>query len=281
MYRAKRRGGARYELFDDAMQSQAVSRALTERALRRALDRDELRMLFQPEFDLATGRRVAVEALLRWDHPVRGLVMPGEFLRVAEETGVIVPMGVWVLTQACDAAHASTSDGAPLTVSTNVSARQLQRPDFPDIVGRIVRETGVDPARLRLEVAESVLLEDLDAMGNALCALKDLGLQLAIDDFGTGGSSLTYLRRFPVDELKIDQMFVEGLGRSATDDAIVAATIDIAHALDMIVSAEGVETEAQRLRLIEFGCDRAQGFHLGMPEPLPPPRLVLVQQQPA
>ena len=281
MYRAKRRGGARYELFDDAMQSQAVSRALTERALRRALDRDELRMLFQPEFDLATGRRVAVEALLRWDHPMRGLVMPGEFLRVAEDTGVIVPMGVWVLNQVCEAALASSDEDQPITISTNVSARQLQRPDFPEIVTRIVRESGVDPTRLRLEVAESVLLDDLDAMGDALCALKDIGLQLAIDDFGTGGSSLTYLRRFPVDELKIDQMFVEGLGRSATDDAIVAATIDIAHALDMIVSAEGVETEAQRLRLIEFGCDRAQGFHLGMPEPLRPPRLVLVQQQPA
>jgi diguanylate cyclase (GGDEF)-like protein/PAS domain S-box-containing protein len=281
MYRAKRRGGARYELFDDAMQSQAVSRALTERALRRALDRDELRVVFQPEFDLATGRRVAVEALLRWDHPVRGLVMPGEFLRVAEDTGVIVPMGAWVLSQACEAAQASADDEHPLTVSTNVSARQLQRPDFPEMVGRIVGESGVDPTTLRLEVAESVLLDDLDAMGDALCALKDIGLQIAIDDFGTGGSSLTYLRRFPVDELKIDQMFVEGLGRSATDDAIVAATIDIAHALDMIVAAEGVETEAQRLRLIEFGCDRAQGFHLGMPEPLPPPRLVLVQQQPA
>jgi EAL domain-containing protein (putative c-di-GMP-specific phosphodiesterase class I) len=208
--------------------------------------------------------------------------MPGEFLRVAEDTGVIVPMGLWVLQQACQAARASAATHQfPVTVSTNVSARQLQRPDFPEIVGRLVRESGVDPETLRLEVAESVLLDDLDAMGDALCALKDLGLQLAIDDFGTGGSSLTYLRRFPVDELKIDQMFVEGLGRSATDDAIVAATIDIAHALDMIVAAEGVETEAQRLRLIEFGCDRAQGYHLGMPEPLPVSRLVLVEHQPA
>jgi EAL domain-containing protein (putative c-di-GMP-specific phosphodiesterase class I) len=283
MYRAKRRGGARYELFDEAMHTQAVSRLLTERALRRALDRDELRVLFQPEFDLASGTRVAVEALLRWEHPVRGLVVPGDFLRVAEETGVIVPMGAWVFTQACAVARAHRHQGEdpPLTVSINVSARQLQRPDFPELVASTAREAGVDPAGLCLEIAESTLLDDLDTTAEALRALKEIGVQLAIDDFGTGGSSLTYLRRFPFDELKIDRMFVEGLGRSAADDAIVAATIDMAHALDMVVSAEGVETEEQRLRLVDLGCDRAQGYHLGAPEELTPPRLVLVRQQPA
>jgi EAL domain-containing protein (putative c-di-GMP-specific phosphodiesterase class I) len=134
---------------------------------------------------------------------------------------------------------------------------------------------------LCLEVSESALLEDLDTMGDALSALKDVGVQLAIDDFGTGGSSLTYLRRYPFDQLKIDRMFVEGLGRSAADDAIVAATIDMAHALGMVVSAEGVETEEQQQRLAELGCDRAQGYHLGAPEELATPRLVLVRQQPA
>jgi diguanylate cyclase (GGDEF)-like protein/PAS domain S-box-containing protein len=283
MYRAKRRGGARHELFDEAMHTQAVSRLLTERALRRALDRDELRVLFQPEFDLATGERVAIEALLRWEHPVRGLVVPGDFLRVAEETGMIVPMGEWVLVQACEVARAHRHQGVdtPTTVSINVSARQLQRPDFPELVARSARDAGVDPASLCLEVAESALLDDLDTMTEALRALKDIGVQLAIDDFGTGGSSLTYLRRFPFDELKIDRMFVEGLGRSAADDAIVAATIDMAHALDMVVSAEGVETEEQRLRLVDLGCDRAQGYHLGAPQELTTPRLVLVRQQPA
>ncbi|HEY3673708.1 MAG TPA: EAL domain-containing protein [Acidimicrobiia bacterium] len=283
MYRAKRRGGARHELFDDAMHTQAVSRLLTERALRRALERDELRVLFQPEFDLATGDRVAVEALLRWDHPVRGLVSPGDFLRVAEETGMIVPIGAWVFTQACEVARSTrhSGDPVPLTVSVNVSARQLQRPDFPEVIARTARDAGVDPTTLCLEVAESALLDDLDATADALRALKDVGVQLAIDDFGTGGSSLTYLRRFPFDELKIDRMFVEGLGRSAADDAIVAATIDMAHALGMVVSAEGVETEEQRLRLVDLGCDRAQGFHLGAPEALAAPRLVLVHQLPA
>jgi diguanylate cyclase (GGDEF)-like protein/PAS domain S-box-containing protein len=283
MYRAKRRGGARHELFDEAMHTQAVSRLLTERALRRALDRDELRVLFQPEFDLASGERVGVEALLRWDHPVRGIVVPGDFLRVAEETGIIVPMGAWVLTQVCEVARATRHDerDGPLTVSTNVSARQLQRPDFHEVVARAARDAGVDPTTLCLEVAESALLDDLDTMAEALRALKDVGVQLAIDDFGTGGSSLTYLRRFPFDTLKIDRMFVEGLGRSAADDAIVAATIDMAHALGMVVSAEGVETEEQRRRLVDLGCDRAQGYHLGAPEALTTPRLELVRRQPA
>ena len=284
MYRAKRRGGARHELFDEAMRTQAVSRLLTERALRRALQQDELRVLFQPQFELATGRRIAVEALLRWNHPVRGLVMPGDFLRVAEETGIIVPIGEWVLERACDLLRSPAADGSAgerLSVATNVSARQLQRPDFPALVARALQDFAVDPDRLCLEVAESALLDDLDATGDTLRALKELGVRLAIDDFGTGGSSLTYLRRFPFDELKIHNMFVEGLGRSAADDAIVAATIDMAHALGMIVAAEGVETEEQRARLRELGCDRAQGYHLGPPEELAARRLVLVEQRPA
>jgi diguanylate cyclase len=212
-------------------------------------------------------------------------VMPGDFLRVAEETGIIVPIGEWVLGKACELersfASESTNDDVRRSVSTNVSARQLQRPDFPDVVARAVRDYAIDPATLCLEVAESALLDDLDTTNEALRALKDIGVQLAIDDFGTGGSSLTYLRRFPFDELKIDHMFVEGLGRSAADDAIVAATIDMAHALGMIVAAEGVETEAQRVRLCELGCDRAQGYHLAPPENVTPRRLVLVEQRPA
>ncbi|MDQ1430589.1 MAG: hypothetical protein QOF40_1191, partial [Actinomycetota bacterium] len=284
MYRAKRRGGARHELFDEAMHTQAVSRLLTERALRRALRQDELRVLFQPQFDLATGDRVAVEALLRWEHPVRGLVMPGEFITVAEETGIIVPIGEWVLERACELSRTSTvdgPDGAPLAISTNVSARQLQRSDFPALVARVVRDFAVDPTTLCLEIAESSLFDDLDATTEALRALKDLGVQLTIDDFGTGGSSLTYLRQFPFDELKVDGTFIEGLGRSSADDAIVAATIDMAHALGMIVAAEGIETEEQRIRLVELGCDRGQGFHLAPPEEIVSRRLVLVEQQPA
>ncbi len=284
MYRAKRRGGARHELFDEAMHTQAASRLLTERALRSALEHDELRVLFQPQFDVASGAPVALEALLRWDHPARGLVKPGDFLKVAEETGVIVPIGEWVLRRACELARTSNGGGAKdgtLAVSTNVSYRQLHRADFPALVACVVREYAIDPATLCLEIAERALLDDLDATSEALRALKDLGVQLAIDDFGTGGSSLTYLRRFPFDELKVDRMFIEGLGRSAADNAIVAATIDMAHAIGMIVAAEGVETEEQLLLLRDLGCDRAQGYHLAAPEEILAPRLVLVEQQPA
>ena len=207
------------------------------------------------------------EALLRWAHPTRGLVMPADFIGVAEETGMIVPIGRWVLEQAC--AHARRTEGAPdapTGVSINISGRNLLRTDYPEFVGRCVEEHGLDPARLCLEISEIALLDDLEVTSEALRALKDLGVRLAIDDFGTGGSSLTYLRQFPFDELKIDSSFIAGVGMSAADDAIVAATIDMAHALGMIVAAEGVETELQRARLVELGCDRAQGYLLAAPE---------------
>jgi diguanylate cyclase (GGDEF)-like protein/PAS domain S-box-containing protein len=284
MYRAKSLGGARYELFDQAMHTEAVARLLTERGLREALERHELRVLFQPQFELASGARVADEALLRWAHPVRGLVPPSEFIDVAEETGLIVPIGNWVLEQACQHASRTRRDSSregTLRVSVNVSARQLLRPDFTRTVRAALREFDLDPPSICLEIAEHLLLDDHESTTLALEELKDLGLRLAIDDFGTGGSSLTYLRRYPFDELKIDRTFVAGLEQSAADDAIVAATIDMAHALRMVVTAEGVESELQRVRLVELGCDRGQGYHLAPPEALPARHLELVRQRPA
>jgi diguanylate cyclase (GGDEF)-like protein len=284
MYRAKSLGGARYELFDQAMHTEAVTRLLTERGLREALERHELRVLFQPQFELASGERIADEALLRWAHPVRGLVAPSEFIDVAEETGLIVPIGTWVLEQACQRASRGRREPGredALGVSVNVSARQLLRPDFARTVRATLREYDLDPSSMCLEIAEHVLLDDHDSMTLALEELKDLGVRLAIDDFGTGGSSLTYLRRYPFDELKIDRTFVAGLEQSAADDAIVAATIDMAHALGMIVAAEGVESEIQRVRLVELGCDRAQGYHLAPPEAPPTRHLELVRRLPA
>ncbi|HEX5587176.1 MAG TPA: EAL domain-containing protein [Acidimicrobiia bacterium] len=285
MYRAKRRGGGRFELFDHAMHTQAVTRLLTERALRQSLDREELRVLFQAQFDLATNERVAVEALLRWEHPVRGMIPPGDFLAVAEETGLIVPIGEWVMDDICDRLHLAALDDASahaaLPMSVNVSARQLLQANFTDRVRRALLTRELDPQLLCLEVAERVLLDDQDSIRDTLHALKNLGLRLAIDDFGTGGSSLTYLRRYPFDELKIDGTFVAGLDKSAADDAIVAATIDMAHALGMTVAAEGIETEEQRVRLAELGCERGQGYHLAPPEALDERHLRLVRRLPA
>jgi EAL domain-containing protein (putative c-di-GMP-specific phosphodiesterase class I) len=296
MYRAKRRGGARVELFDEAMHTQAVARLLTERALRHALAQDELRVVFQTQFALSDSTALSDEALLRWLHPTRGLISPAEFLPVAYETGMIVPIGRWVLEQACaHAARAQLAGRAPTAVSVNVAGSNLLRADYPTIVRETLEAHGLAPEQLCLEISEITLLDDLELTSGALRALKELGIRLAIDDFGTGGSSLTYLRQFPFDELKIDPSFVAGLGRSAADDAIVAATIDMAHALGMVVAAEGVETEQQRERLVDLGCDRAQGYLLSEPAPdahAPSslghdrraedrPRLQIVRDQPA
>ncbi len=284
MYRAKSRGGGRYELFDQHMHTQAVARLLTERALRQSLDRDELRVVFQPQFDLLTGERVASEALLRWDHPVRGLVTPCDFIAVAEETGLIVPIGEWVLGEACHRAELARLDrdeDVQLPVSVNVSARQLFHSGFVDHVRQTLVAHDLEPFELCIEVAERMLLDDHEPVREALHALKDLGVRLAIDDFGTGGSSLTYLRRYPFDELKIDGTFVAGLARSTADDAIVAATIDMAHALGMTTAAEGIESEAQRVRLVELGCERGQGYHLAGPDAGDARHLRLVQLRPA
>jgi len=270
LYRAKAKGGARHELFDEAMHTSAVVRLLTERALRRAIDHDELRVWYQPQIDIATRETVAVEALVRWQHPVRGIVGPNEFIDVAEETGLIVPIGAWVLDQACAQTAAwrgPTSLGRPRTVSVNLSARQLARPDLPARIAAILRDRGTDPQTVCLEITESVLLDDLESTADAVRALKDLGLRLAIDDFGTGYSSLAYLKRFSFDELKIDRSFVDGVGEDETDDAIVAATIDLAHALGLVVAAEGIETEAQFERLAELGCDLVQGYLFARPQP--------------
>jgi diguanylate cyclase (GGDEF)-like protein len=263
MYRAKERGRARHEVFDRDLHERAMSRLLTEQELRHALADGQLRVHYQKQVDLATGQTVGLEALVRWQHPVRGLVGPADLVPIAEETGLIVPIGAWVLERACE-------DAAPRpdSVSVNLSPRQLADPSLVDTVRAALRTTGLPPERLCLEITEGVLLDDSENTTAVLHALHHLGVRLAIDDFGTGYSALSYLKRFPFDELKIDQSFVAGLGDGAPDDAIVAATITMAHALGMIVNAEGVETEAQLRRLRLLGCDRAQGFFLARPVPL-------------
>ena len=270
MYRAKEQGGGRYLLFDEVTRTRAVQRMEDEGALRLAIQREEFRVYFQPEVSIETNQVVGLEALVRWEHPDRGLVAPGEFIALAEETGLIVPIGAWVLAEACRIAQpwqAARPADDPLTLRVNVSARQLADDTLPALVSRVLHETRIDPAHLCLEVTESVLIEDPESSATTLGALKALGVQLAVDDFGTGYSSIEYLRRFPVDCLKIDRSFIRGLPHNTQDVAIVAAVVDLAHALSLSVAAEGVETAAQLGKLQARGCDTAQGFYFARPQP--------------
>ena len=273
MYRAKERGRDRCEFFDAVMRTEAVARLETQSALHRAVERDELRLHYQPVVDLASGEVRGVEALVRWARPHHGLVGPGAFIPLAEETGLIVPIGKWVLEEAARqvALWQEARPGQRLTVNVNLSAAQLRQPDLVDNLAAVIDTYGIDPGALCLELTESTFMEEAEGHGAALAALKALGVNLAMDDFGTGYSSLTYLKRFPVNVLKIDQAFVGGLGRDASDTAIVRSVIDLAHALGLTVVAEGVETADQAAHLCRLGCDLAQGYYFA--RPLPPDEL--------
>jgi diguanylate cyclase (GGDEF)-like protein len=270
LYQAKEAGRARYAIFDTAMSEAALERAALEAELRLALEHGELVLHYQPKVDLASGRVIGLEGLVRWQHPTRGLLPPGVFIPLAEETGLIRPLGLWVLAEACRQARFwyDANPLHPLVVSVNVSAVQLRQADFVQAVARILAETGVAPACIQLEITESVLMLDADRAAAMLKALKGLGLGLALDDFGTGYSSLGYLKRFPIDTVKIDRAFVGGLGRDPEDTAIVRAVIGLAHTLGLHVVAEGVETEDNLRRLLELGCELGQGYHFA--RPLPP-----------
>ena len=268
MYRAKARGRGRYELFDEAMRTTLLARVRLETELRRALDRGELEVYYQPVIDLATGRPVSTEALVRWQHPERGLVGPLEFIPIAEETGLIALLGVQVLEYACRQTAAWQRDIDPaIGVSVNVSGRQVVNPLFPAQVAAMAEHSGLRPGTLALEITETVLMEEADSPATILDSLQEYGLRLVLDDFGTGYSSLSRLKRFPLDVLKIDRSFVSGMHGNADDRAIVKATIDMAHAVGLTVVAEGVETREQEQYLRDFGCDRAQGYLYARPQP--------------
>ncbi len=238
--------------------------------LRHALERDQLRVYYQSIVSLANGRTEEVEALLRWEHPHRGLVMPAHFIAIAEETGLIVPIGQWVLEEACRQAgrwHAGGAEALPLVVSVNLSARQFKHPELAADIGRAVRTTGFDPYRLKLEITESVVMDDADAAVATLHGLKALGIQLAIDDFGTGYSSLSSLKRLRVDTLKVDRPFVDGIAHNAQDKAIVRSIVSLAKTLGLRVTAEGIETPAQQAKLKALGCEQGQGYLFARPMP--------------
>jgi diguanylate cyclase (GGDEF)-like protein len=268
MFMAKREGPNRWELFDAQLREQVHRRRDTEVALQGALERDELRLMYQPIVRLATGDITGFEALVRWARPGVGLVGPGEFIELAEETHLIHEIGAWVFEQAARQValwNSQHPDRAPLTISVNVSPRQFGHPGFVERLERIIRRTGVDPQSLLLEITESVLVSGADQGLALLENIKRLGLRLAIDDFGTGYSALAYLRQFPVDVVKIDRVFMEELGRLAVDTTVVAAIIRLAQVLGQQVIAEGAETAPQMAALYELGCDFVQGFYFAPP----------------
>ncbi|MGN6562434.1 MAG: EAL domain-containing protein [Thermomicrobiales bacterium] len=272
MYRAKNRGRDGYEIFESSMNARAIERLELEADLRQALDRREFVLYYQPQVDLASGRIVGAEALIRWLRPARGLVPPGDFIPLAEETGLINPLGWWTLEEACRQARRwqerpRARHAPPLRVAVNLSARQFQEPHLSAQVGAILDRVGLEPRLLQLEITESAVMEDAAATIATLRDLKALGVALAIDDFGTGYSSLSYLKRFPVDTLKIDRAFVTGLGCETEDDAIARTIIGLADILGLTVTAEGVETSAQRARLAALNCGHAQGYYFGRPAP--------------
>jgi diguanylate cyclase (GGDEF)-like protein len=267
MYHAKGKGKARYEVFDKSMNAPAKERMDLELDLRNAVARGEFILHYQPVVELPTGRITEVEALVRWKHPQRGLLFPADFVGLSEETGLIVPLGRWVLHEACRQTRQwqLAAPATKLAISVNLSARQLQQPGLVDEIGAVLRETRLDPGALRLEITETVVMHDAPTTLAKLEALKALGVQLAIDDFGTGYSSLGYLKRFPVDTLKIDRSFVKGIGRDMEDSAIVRAVITVAKSLGLSVTAEGIETADQLDQLRTLGCDHGQGYFFAKP----------------
>ncbi len=268
MQRAKYHGGASLECYTRDMNERAAEWLALENELRYAEEHGELRLYYQPQVDIASGRVVGAEALLRWEHPVRGLLVPSQFLALSEESGLVVSLGEWVLRTACaQAATANTPETRAIAVSVNISARQFALPDLPLRVAGVLQETGLPPERLELEITEGVAMQDIARTIEVLAELKQLGVKFAVDDFGTGFSSLNYLKRFPLDKLKIDQSFVHGLPADENDAAITRAVIALGQSLKLKVIAEGVETRAQLELLREQGCDGYQGDYFSKPLP--------------
>jgi diguanylate cyclase (GGDEF)-like protein/PAS domain S-box-containing protein len=267
MYHAKESGKARHATFEPQMRLLAWSRLELEAELRRALDRGELTVHYQPVLDLATRQLVDVEALVRWQHPVRGLLPPAAFITVAERAGLIGPLGLFVLREACQQVREwqRLPAASGLSVSVNLSPHQFRDPALVDQIRAVLTDTGLDARSLKLEITESSMMADGDATEDALRALHELGVRLVVDDFGTGYSALNYFKRFKLDELKIDRTFVAGLGRDREHTAIVKAAVAFAKALGLGITAEGIETDNQLARLIQLGCNRGQGFLFSKP----------------
>jgi predicted signal transduction protein with EAL and GGDEF domain len=260
MYHAKQNGRSAFQFFSPAMNAHVVARVQMENQLRTALEQGEFVLEYQPEVDLSSGRVVAAEALIRWRHPQRGLLLPGEFLEVAEESGLSVPIGNWVLHEACRQARAWRDGGLAMTVAVNLSAGQFIAPGLVDTVDAALAGAGLPPASLELEVTEAVIMRGDAATGATIAALTERGVHLTVDDFGTGYSSLSWLQRFPLSKLKIDRSFIDDIASDPNEAGMIPAIIAVARSLKLKVLAEGVETEEQLRFLAEHGCDEYQGY---------------------
>jgi diguanylate cyclase (GGDEF)-like protein/PAS domain S-box-containing protein len=266
MYQAKENGRQSYQFFKPAMNIRAVERQTIEGSLRRALERQEFALHYQPKINLGTGEISGAEALIRWTHPTRGLVSPAQFIPIAEDCGLILPIGNWVLREACKQAHAWVAEGLPLgTMGVNISAIEFRNEGFLEGIFSILKDTGLDPRFLELELTESVLMKHPESTASVLQALRAKGVRVAVDDFGTGYSSLSYLQKFSIDALKIDQSFVRRITSAPDETSIVTAVISMARSLKLRVVAEGVETLQELEFLQAHQCDEAQGFYFGRP----------------
>jgi EAL domain-containing protein (putative c-di-GMP-specific phosphodiesterase class I) len=254
-------------VFSQDMNASAYERLILSNDLRAAIDNRELVLYYQPQIDLQSGRIIGAEALVRWMHPEHGLVSPAKFIPLAEETGLILPIGDWVLQEACNQAATWHGSGYPIKVSVNLSARQFRQSNFVEHVAMALAHSQLTANWLDLELTESAIIENGNQAVEMLGRLKSLGVSLSVDDFGTGYSSLSYLRQFPVDVLKIDRSFIQQIERDTKDQAVVRAIIELAHALSLSVTGEGVETEGQRSLLRMLGCNTMQGFLLSPPVP--------------
>jgi EAL domain-containing protein (putative c-di-GMP-specific phosphodiesterase class I) len=263
LYRAKQDGRNTFRFFEPAMDAALQKRRQLENDLRRALRKNELYLDYQPQFDLESGTLTGYEALVRWWHPTDGDMSPSTFIPIAEETGLIAPLGEWILRTACGYAATWERD---LTLAVNLSPAQFKTQDIEALVKKVLAETGLEPNRLELEITEATLLQNTDAVVETLTRLDQIGVSIAMDDFGTGYSSLSYLTRFPVKKIKIDRSFIDTLGVSPQTSAIVSSIVGLGQSLHVIITAEGVETEDQAEMLKQWGCDQVQGFYYGRPE---------------
>jgi len=271
MYEAKAKGKNNFQMFDISHLEQGIELLKFESELRDALINDEFRLLYQPQIDLATGAVIGIEALIRWQHPTRGLLRPSSFIARAEELGLLKPLSKWTLYQACreiQNAAEQNSSLAHIKLAVNLSARQFKDPELITFIRNLVQETGFDPHRLEFEITETTLITDVEASVETMLAMRELGITLSIDDFGTGYASLNYLKRLPVDCLKIDGSFIRDIPHNKDDVAITTAVIAMAHNLDIKALAEGVQNGEQMEFLKQNGCDYAQGYLIGPPLPV-------------